>query len=698
MNLRNFLYKGDDLGVTFKKDGSTKIKIWAPNIKNIILNLYSKNDPQRLIFSKNMARLEDDIWSIILNEKQTGYSNLDKFFYDFKVEHLDGSIKYALDPYTKSMASFTPNEDTNNIGKGAIVSMDSKEAGIKPISIGGSNLASPTDMVAYEIHIRDFTIGINMENSGTFKAFSEYDEGIEHLKDLGVTHVQFLPIQNYFTVNEGEKKYNEQGLSYNWGYDPHNYFTLEGWLAADVKNPYGRIKELRKLVNKLHENGIGVIMDVVYNHTYNWDIFENLTPGSYYRMFGESISGGTGAGPTLESRNLMVRKLIIDSLKFFIDEYGIDGFRFDLMGFIDIETMVEIRKAVGDNIILQGEAWNFTDLPINEAPIKGNVANYPHGINLAVFNDSTRDSYLGKIHEKGFVQGNYGFTDICRAGIVGNIIDYYDKSLSIDIYHRFAYSPNETLQYLSIHDGFTLWDKINLSYDGTMIDRIRLVKFSLGMLFTSQGKIIIQGGTEIGLTKPLRAQQHSKDPQSDRAHTSELINFDDDIENITHYHENSYSSSDFVNKIRWGRKNHELFKGLNNYCKGLIKLRRSSSAFRYSTTENIKKGLKFILVDDFNAYRVIAYTLDNTIESNYGVGVDRILYSKFLVVHNASFEVLELKDEEFIENMDILVDSKNAGTVPIEDTDIELKNGILKITPNTTVVLGVRNRSQKKEL
>ncbi len=690
MDLKKFLYKGDDLGVTFKVDGNIKIKVWAPNIKNILLNLYSKNDSQRLIFSKNMARLRDDIWSLILKEEETGYLNLDKFFYDFKVEHLDGSIKYALDPYAKSMASFAPNEDVNNIGKGSIVSMNSENAGVKPISIGMSNLGSPTDMVVYEIHVRDFTIDTGIENAGTFKAFYEYEKGIEHLKELGITHVQFLPIQNYFTVNEDEKKYNEIGSAYNWGYDPHNYFTLEGWLAADAEDPYGRIREFRNLVNKLHENKIGVIMDVVYNHTYKWDIFENLTPGSYYRMFGQSISGGTGAGPTLESRNPMVRKLIIDSIKFFIEEYGVDGFRFDLMGFMDIETMMEIRKAVGDNIILQGEAWNFTDLPINEAPVKGHIANYPHGINLAVFNDSTRDSYLGKIHEKGFVQGNYDFTDVCRAGIIGNIIDYYSKSVSIDVYHRFAYSPNENLQYLSIHDGFTLWDKINLTYDGDMKKRIELAKFSLGMLLTSQGKIILQGGTEIGLTKPLGEKHHPEDPESDRAHTSEFINLDDDLGNITHYHENSYSSSDFVNKIRWGRKDHILFSNLYRYSSGLIKLRRHANAFRYSTSENIKKGLKFILEDDFNAYRVIAYTLDNTLEYSYGSGIERIPYRKFVVVHNGSFETLKLKDDEFFSEMDILVDSKNAGIIPIEDTEIVLEDGMLIITENTTVVLGIR--------
>jgi pullulanase len=690
MDLKTYLYEKEDLGVTFEADGSAKIKVWAPNIRNIHLNLYSKNDSQRLIFSKNMVKLEDNIWSVILRERETGYKNLEKCFYDFMVEHLDGTIKYALDPYSKSMASFSPKNPLDHMGKGAIISMNSKEAGEKPKTIGISNLGSPTDMVAYEVHIRDFTIGTDVEDKGTYKGFTNYEEGINHLKELGVTHVQFLPVQNYFTVDEGDKKYNETGSAYNWGYDPHNYFTLEGWLASDEKNPYSRIKEFRELVNKLHENGIGVIIDVVYNHTYKWEIFENLSPGSYYRMFGENISGGTGAGPTLESRNPMVRKLIIDSLKFFVEEYGVDGFRFVLMGFIDIDTMIEIRKTLGDNIILQGEAWDFTDLPITEAPIKGHIANYPHGTNIALFNDTIRDAYLGNTPEKGFIQGNYDYTPVCRASIIGNIIDYYNKAVAIDNYHRFAYSPNETLQYLSIHDGFTLWDKINLSFDGGMNDRVHLTKFSLGMLFTSQGKIIIQGGTEIGLTKPLGNDHKPKDPEPDRAHTSNLINFDDDIGEITHYHENSYSSSDYVNKIRWMRKNHPIFKGLNDYCAGLIKLRRSANAFRYSTSENIKKGVRFFLTDDFNTYRVIAYTLDNTIENNYGVNVEKSLYNKFIIVHNGSFEILELFDEEFIDGLDILVDSKKAGIIPLEETEIKVENKKLTITPNTTVVLGVR--------
>ena len=689
MNLREYHYDNSDLGAKLNQDGSVTFKVWAPNVSSIALNLYEANDSEKLITTYKMVE-SDTIWELTAAPIESCCTTLDGYYYDFTVTHQDGTIKNALDPYALSMAGFSPINGNTDMGKGAIVAMDSDQAGTKPLSMGISHLATPTDMIAYEVHVRDFTIGTDTQHPGTFLGFAGYTQGIEHLKELGITHVQFLPVQNYFTVDEGNKEYQEVGSAYNWGYDPHNYFTLEGWLASDEEDPYSRIREFRTLVNTLHENGIGVIMDVVYNHTYGHEIFENLTPGSYYRMFDGHISGATGAGPTLESRNPMVQKLIIDSLLFFVEEYGIDGFRFDLMGFMDIDTMIAIRAALGENIVLQGEAWNFTDLPITEAPVKGHSANYPHDCNIALFNDSTRDSYVGKTPRGGFALGVYDHTDVCRAGIIGNIINYSNKAITIDGYHRFAYSPNETLQYLSIHDGFTLWDKVNLSFHGDMKKRARIVRMSLAMLFTSQGKIIIQGGTEIGLTKPFGDKQRPHDPEPNRTHTSEAVTVDDDMDDITHFHENSYSSSDFINKIRWERKEQPLFKNLNAYVSGLIALRRANPALRLSSSENIKKGLEFFLVDDFNAYRVIAYTLDNTIENYYGMGVEPTNYSKLVVVHNASFELLELKSEEFSKDLEVLVDADHAGTTPIDLTDIVVEDGSLFITANTTVVLGLR--------
>ena len=184
-------------------------------------------------------------------------------------------------------------------------------------------------------------------------------------------------------------------------------------------------------------------------------------------------------------------------------------------------------------------------------------------------------------------------------------------------------------------------------------------------------------------------KQFTKDPSSNRAYTSDLVNNDDDLANIKYYHENSYSSSDFVNKIRWESKEHPIFNNLYRYVCGLIKLRRSASAFRFSTSENIKKGVKFFLEDDFNAYRVISYTLDNKIEFNYGYNIEKVSYSKFIVVHNASFEQLELTNDIFSKDMVILVDSEYAGITPLNHSKVKILDNKLIITPSTTVVLGV---------
>jgi len=691
MKYSRYLYSENDLGATLHPDGTATFKLWSPSVKRVILSLYSKNDYNRKLNSFDLEKDEEGIWSTTLHKDNCGIDDLNGFFYQYEITHKNGKVKHGLDPYAKSMAPFNPECDVDNIGKAAIVSLDSHLAGNRPNSIGDSNLATPTDMVAYEIHVRDFTINLDIPDAGTFSAFANWEEGIKHLKELGITHVQLLPVQNYFTVNETDKFFKEKGAKYNWGYDPHNYFSLEGWLAADTHNPYGRIREFRDLVNKLHENGIGVIIDVVYNHTYGTEIFENIAPGCYYRTYDGIISGKTGAGPTLESRAPMVRKLIIDSMKYFVDEFGIDGFRFDLMGFIDSETISIIRKELGDSIILHGEAWNFTDLPLEEAPIKGIPATFPHDINLGVFNDSTRDFYTGRLHERGFVQGEYHMAPVVRAGIIGNIVNYFDQKISLDTYHRFAISPVESLQFVSIHDGFTLWDKLNLTIKGGERDINIFAKQSLALLLLSQGKIILQGGTEIGHTKPLG----KKDPEPHRAHSSELITPDEEFPTIRHFHENSYSSSDFVNQIRWNRKNRDYIQNLYAYTKGLIELRRSSPGFRFAEGRNIRKGIKFIGYDHPHSYSFIAYTVDNTLDDSYGKDVTPTPYKEYIVVHNASYGELKFKHPEISPNWDLLVDNINAGITPILDSKVKVEFEKVTIPPHTTIVLGIKEGVEK---
>jgi pullulanase len=672
------------LGATLDDNG-VLFCLWSPDIKRCKVFIYDKDNSNKELNSFYMNK-NGEYWEFYLENSKMGVYSLDGYFYQYEIELQNGEKRRGLDPYAKSMAGFNPHSD-DKIGKAAIVDMNSERAGEKDKSIGMGNLKNSLELIAYEVHVRDFTINTDVEGKGTFLGFANYNEGIEHLKKLGITHVQFLPIQNYYTVNEGDKGFRDSGGKYyNWGYDPHNYFTLEGWLSTDEQDPYARIREFRHLVKKLHENGIGVIVDVVYNHTYGYDIFENIAPGKYYRYDKDGkISLKSGAGPSLETRNEMVRKLIVDSLKFFVDEYGVDGFRFDLMGFIDTKTMREIRKALGDNIILHGEAWNFTDLDVKEAPIKGFPEYYPLGIDLAMFNDTTRDAYAGRMENKGFVQGDYSLAPICRTGIIGNLV-YFDNGgeeleIDKDIYNRFAHSPNEVLQYLSIHDGFTLWDKINLSFKGSKEDKIKILKQASAMLFTSQGKIIIHGGVEIARTKPLAKD----DPESNRAHTSENIIELDDTLGIKHFHENTYASSDFVNMYRWNRKNDKDFKGVYEYYCGLIKMRRAIKGFRYQYAESIQKAVRFIDKDmsiDNNKY--IAYIIDNSLEKD---NIDETNFEKLMVIHNVKSEELIIKNMFIDKNTKLILDGEKAGVEHIKDSKVIIKDGEVIIPAHTSVVL-----------
>ena len=332
----------------FMLNGVASFRLWSPPAAKIEVVFYDKN--QNIIESGEkflMTKSHNGIWSIDLKS-----FNQEKYiFYQYKV-YAYGKAKLALDPYALSMAAFSPFGD-DKIGKAATICKSSEKFDLNS-DIKFSNaeiMASENDLVAYEVHIRDFTIEQAQngnKNAGTYLGFSEK---IHHLKDLGVSHVQFLPIMKFFTVEETNRDFSGQDSrqsNYNWGYDSLSYFSPEGWFSSDATNPYTRILELKELINELHNNKIGVILDVVYNHSFSVETFENLAPGCYFRLDENlNISKHTGAGPTIESRRWAVRKLIIDSLKHYVEFYKVDGFRFDLMSFMDHETIRLIRHEVG---------------------------------------------------------------------------------------------------------------------------------------------------------------------------------------------------------------------------------------------------------------------------------------------------------------------------------------------------------------
>jgi pullulanase len=595
-----FYYGGSDLGAQYRTDGSVQIKVWSPPATSVVVHFFHPGNPDKETGQKMMQRSEKGVWVLEAQPREVGLSSLDGAYYQLEVTAF-GQTRRALDPYAKSMAAFNP-QALDVVGKAAILSSKRTDpAGFGEDRFFNSDIMrNRADMVAYEIHVRDFTIdpnsGVDSSQRGTYAGFSKK---ISHLQDLGVTHVQFLPLQNYYTVNEIDRAFRDgktTDLNYNWGYDPHNYFTPEGWLSTDATDPYKRVLELKELVRNLHSAGMGVIMDVVYNHTYNANIFENVCPGCYYRRDDRGrISTFTGAGPTVESRRAMVRKLIIDSLKYYVDEYHVNGFRFDLMGFMDRRTVEMVRDTLGPDVILHGEAWEFTDLPWGHGATKSNL---PEGREVGAFSDTTRDAFAGRMDASGFVQGNFFANHKVRSGIIGNIRSYnadYDRNgypdanLSSDSYDRFARSPLENLGFLTVHDGFTLWDKINLSWNGTADERSRLSQFAYSMLLSSQGRVILHGGDEIARTKPLA----SNDPHPERAHTSKIVNQDPDLPGVRYFHENTYKSSDYTNMVRWERKKTPFGKDLYNYTKQLIALRRELPVLRMESSDDVNNSLRF---------------------------------------------------------------------------------------------------------
>lgn len=596
--LNKHFYTKEELGCFLDKDG-LQSRLWSPTAQSVSFVLYDKKD-QKIVGKKDLKRGRKGIWKETFKPKDFGLSknnDFEGYFYLYEVKAW-GKKQLALDPYAKSMACYRPPKqrhlmdssylsDEERLGLAAIVNIK-KSVSKKTFP---KIMANASDFVGYEAHIHDFTCDPNLEipeeEKGTFKGFEKV---VDHIKDLGVTHIQFMPLMNFATVDESNRDFQhidvpKDRVNYNWGYDTHHFFTPEGWYSTNANQPECRIFELKDLITKIHQEGMGVILDVVFNHLYHKSFLENSAPGCYLRYTDEGkISYATGAGAGIESRCLMVRRLILDSLEWWQDFYGFDGFRFDLMGFIDHETMRAIRKHLKPSTILYGEAWNFTDLPFDQASTK---INFPHDAKLSAFNDSSRDSYTGQMSGKGFVQGNFHDVVRVKTGIIGGLREYlapYGEMLD-DGYHRFAHEPWECLNYLAIHDGFTLWDKINLSVGGNRQERESLVRLAFGMLLTSQGRVMIHGGDEIGRSKPLS----SNDPNTDRAHTSSVVFAENGIK---FFHENSYASPDAVNHIDWHRACD--FSDLKTYVRGLIHLRRALPCLRFEKAKNVTSGLTFL--------------------------------------------------------------------------------------------------------
>lgn len=588
-------YTGNDLGFFWTPEKTT-VKIWAPTAQIVELRFYKNGTGGEAFYKTNLQKNEQGVWTTVLN------GDYDGKFYTIKVN--DGNwLNEVPDIYARC------------VGVNGLRGMIYNPEATNPVNWEqdkGPRYKSFTEAIIYEAHVRDFSIAENsgIENRGTFLGFTEAETkspeglktGLDHLKELRITHVHLMPVNDFVTVDE-----EHPSEKYNWGYDPQHYNALEGSYSSDVYDGRKRIAEFKQLVKTLHDNGIGVILDVVFNHTYyaKESVFNQTVPGYFYRQKEDgSFSNASGCGNEIASEREMVRKYIIDSLKYWKEEFHIDGFRFDLMGILDIKTMQDIRLAMNETdsgIFLYGEGWaaDYSPMPEKDRAVKDNL---PCLSGIAGFNDDFRDVLKGGHGDKkakGFVSGLTMREEIVKLGIVGAIehpqlsFDYIDSLQS-----AWAKEPEQCINYVWCHDNYTLWDKLKLSLPKADDEELRKrVKLAAAIILTSQGVPFLCSGADFCRTK-----------KGDG---------------------NSYKSPNSINQIDWSRKNKYL--DVFEYIRKLIQLRRNHPAFRMSNAENIRKNLTFS-----SEYKpgVVSYCIDG---KNAGDN-----WLKIFVVFNGNFEEIKL--------------------------------------------------------
>ncbi len=575
-------YDGE-LGLKYSKHNSS-FRIWSPPAEEVQLLLYKEGEngiPFKVI----------DLIKGIKGTWQTSVpGNWSGTFYTFRVK-INGKWKNEVtDPYAKAVgingkrAMVVDLKDTNPVGWAADKS---------PAFSKNNN---PTDAVIYELHVRDASIDKNsgIKHKGKYLGLAELGTlsneglatGLSHLKELGVTHIHLLPFYDYNSVDE-----SKPGIQYNWGYDPQNYNVPEGSYSTNPYDGITRIKELKQLIQAFHKNGLRVIFDAVYNHTAltEQSNFNQLVPGYYYRHKKDgSFSDATACGNETASEMPMMRKFMLESVLYWVKEYHIDGFRFDLMGVHDIETMNIISKAlhkIKPDILLYGEGWTAGESPLPDSlrALKKNASKLDR---IAVFSDDVRDGIKGSvfnIKDKGFASDKPGMEESVKFGIVAagqhGQIDYSKVNYSKAPY---ATAPWNVITYCECHDNNTLWDKLELSRpDASEEDRKKMHMLALTIVLTSQGIPFLHAGSEF-----LRSKNGV---------------------------ENSYKSDDNINELKWDLKKQNL--DVNYYVKQLIKIRKEHPAFRMTDAKQVSQH---ILFDSKAPAGVVAYTINgNAVKDNW---------------------------------------------------------------------------------
>lgn len=582
-----FYYSGNDLGNTYSAD-STQFKVWAPTATKVELLTYANaSTADANATAVDMVKGDKGVWSYTLSGDQH------LTIYNYRVT-VGGNINVAVDPYVRSV--------TVNGNKGVVLDLsktdpDGFDDETKPAFSGKA-----TDAIIYELHVRDLSMdansGVSTANKGKFLAFTETNTktpdgktatGVAAIKDLGVTHVELLPVFDFATVDETDTS----NTSFNWGYDPKNYNAPEGSYSSDATNPIARVKELKQAIAAMHSQGLRVNMDVVYNHVSSASAFswQKIVPGYFFRYAANgALANGSGCGNEVASDHAMVSKFITDSVAYWASEYHFDGFRFDLMGLHDVTTMNNTRAAldaIDPTIIMIGEGWNMGD--VLDSAQRANQTNAYKMPRIGHFNDGIRDGIKGSwssAGDPGYAQGSVGKQDAVKAGIVAN------TSYGAGLGGAWGtIQPDQSVTYVENHDNYTLYDRLQVSLVGKPVSQKTAV-FGLAssIALLAQGVPFLHAGQEF---------MRSKNGNG-----------------------NSYNAGDAVNSLKWA--NRTTNAKMVTYFKGLIAMKKAHPAFRMDTAAAIKANLKFKSQSKF----VTSYSLNGS-----AVGDS---WATIFVVHNPS--------------------------------------------------------------
>lgn len=701
--LKDALYSYDgELGARLEENGTkSHVTLWSPSADQVDIIVYDKNNQDKVVAEHALSKGPRGTWQADLLATDFGLENLTGYYYQYRIKRGDQSV-IVLDPYAKSLAAWNSDDASkgpeHKIAKAAFV--DPANYGPKDLDYAKiPNFKSREDAIIYEAHVRDFTSdkAISAELKHQFGTFAAFAERLDYLKDLGVTHIQLLPVLSYYFVNElqnGKRldAYASSDSNYNWGYDPQNYFSLTGMYSENPSDPTKRIEEFKNLVAAIHAHGMGVILDVVYNHTAKTAIFEDLEPNYYHFMDADGTPRSSFGGGRLGTTHYMSRRVLVDSIAYLTKEYKVDGFRFDMMGDHDAESIEQAyntARALNPNLIMLGEGW-VTYAGDENSPVQPADQSWMKDTDtVAVFSDDIRNTLKSGYPNEGtpaFITG--GKRDINK---VFDNIKAQPTNFEAD-------SPGDVIQYIAAHDNLTLFDIIAQSIkkdpskpenNAEIHRRLRLGNL---MILTAQGTPFIHSGQEYGRTKQFRDPAYrypvSEDKVPNKSHL--LVDEKGNPFDYPYFIHDSYDSSDAVNHFDWTKAtNSQAFPENTKtraFTKGLIALRKSTDAFNFKSKADVDARVTLLTVPG----------QDNVAQEDLVLGYQTVASNgdRYLVYVNADSKARQFDLSKLTNGLSymVLADGNQVNLSGISElSGVAINNNILTLDPLTATIIRLTN-------